>query len=235
MIHVDFDALNPLERRIHGLLAKHAETAPTIRIKHAAELCGCSVSKISKLAKKLGFSSYKQYVDFLCGVDLPTSEASTEIDRLRRFLDGFDRTMVDDLVELIQRHEKLLLLGSGPSLLCAQYFEYRLMTCTDKVTIATQDDLIAASNTDDKTLLLILTVTGSFRSYEKIYRDTKAKGGDVAVLIEEYHPFLIRQFDKVFCLTNEAQPDDLHPHEKTRTAFFIFMEEVIRELRSQAS
>ncbi|SDQ15549.1 SIS domain-containing protein [Pseudovibrio sp. Tun.PSC04-5.I4] len=233
MIKIDFDALNPLELRIHSSLSEHSKTVDTIRIAEAANLCDCSVSKISKFAKKLGFSNYKQYLDFLYGKKLPETNHSSELTRLQHFIEGFDSTKVSEIAELINASDKLVLLGYGPSYLCAQYFEYKLKVCTNKVTIAVPDELSAFSMTDEKTLLLIFTVTGTFKSFEEIYQNTKEKGGDVAIIVEEYNPSIVKQFDKIFCLTNDTQPSDLRPYEKTRTLFFIFMEEVIRELMRQ--
>ena len=233
MIRIDFDALNPLERKIHATLSEESARLETIRIKQAADLCDCSVSKISKFTKKLGFVNFKQYVDFLYGKKIPQIAQSTELLRLTQYLQEFDGTQAAQLAAHIEACDKLVLLGYGPSFLCAQYFEYKFKTCIHKVTIAAPDELTASSIVDDKTLLLIFTVTGTFASFETIYQDTKRKGGDVALIVEEYNPALMAQYDKIFCLTKDAQPNDLQPFEKTRTVFFIFMEEVIRQLMAK--
>ncbi|WP_127111846.1 MurR/RpiR family transcriptional regulator [Shimia sediminis] len=235
MIHLDFESLNALEQKIHATLEGKGCADRTIRITEAAELCGCSTSKISKFVKKLGFANFRQYLDFLNGNSVSPPGSSGELERLSNFLNGFDTGMVDKMVRLISACDKLVLLGAGPSFQCAQYVEYRLKTCTNIVTIAAPDDLLVASVIDKNSLLLIFTVTGAFRSFEDIYSATKAKGATVALVLEEYNLSLVQKYDKVFCLTNETQPGDLAAHEKTRTAFFIFMEEVIRELRSQPS
>ncbi|MDD7911603.1 SIS domain-containing protein [Pseudovibrio exalbescens] len=234
LINIDFDALNPLEQRIHAVLKEHSETTSTIRITEAAELCDCSVSKISKFAKKLGFANYKQYLDFLYERETVESSKPSEILRLQHFLQNFDQRKVEEVGEMIAASKKLVLLGYGPSLLCAQYFEYKLKTCTNKVCIAAPDDLTATTMTDEDTLLLIFTVTGTFKSFEGTYKEAKRKGGKVAIIVEEYNPTVVTHCDKVFCLTQEAQSSDLKPYEKTRTLFFIFMEEVIRHLMKKA-
>ncbi|PLW78296.1 MurR/RpiR family transcriptional regulator [Cohaesibacter celericrescens] len=235
MINIDFDALNPLEQQIHSTLQQHSKTVDAIRITQAADLCNCSVSKISKFSKKLGFATYKQYLDFLYDRKLPEPGHSSELQRVGQFIQDFDSSKVDELVKLINANDKLVLLGYGPSFLCAQYFEYRFKTCTNKVTIAVPDDLSATSMTDETTLLLIFTVTGTFKSFDDIYQDTKRKGGDVALIVEEYNPSLITQYDKIFCLTQSTQSGDLEAYEKSRTVFFIFMEEVLRVLMKTAS
>ncbi len=233
MINIDFNVLNSLEKGIHETLSIHSKTVDTIRITRAAELCGCSVSKISKFTKKLGFTNYKQYLDFLYGKDLGVTGHSSELTRIQNFIRDFDSRKVDEMIELIENHDKIVLFGYGPSLLCAQYFEYRLRTCTNKVIIAVPDDLSVASMTDDKSLLLIFTVTGTFQSFENIYHDTKEKGCDVAIVVEEYNTSLFEQCDKIFLLAKEPQPSHLLAYEKSRTIFFIFMEEVIQRLTVQ--
>ena len=233
MIKIDFEALNPLERTIHTKLVEASEKRDGLRIYEAAALCDCSPSKISKFTRKLGFANFKQYVDFLYGRTVPHVATSSEIDRLSSYLDAFDNGPVEQMAALIESRDKLVLLGYGPSFLCAQYFEYKFKACLQKVTIAAPDELTSASILDDNTLLLIFTVTGTFASFDAIYAEAKRKGGDVAILMEEYNPALLARYDTVFCLAKQSQPGNLHPYEKSRTVFFIFMEEVIRLLMSK--
>lgn len=230
MITLNFDTLNPLEQKIHHTLREHRKRVDTIRIIEAAKVCNCSTSKISKLVKKLGFSSYKQYLDFLYGRETLKPIQTPELIRLQEFIQDFDQEKVDEMVKLMGAHDKLMLFGYGPSLLCAQYFEYRLKTYANKSTSVVLDTLSVASMADENTLLLIFTVTGAFKSFKDIYRETKQKGGNVAIIAEEYNPSIIEQCDRVIYLTNHAQLSNLLPHEKNRTLFFIFMEEVIQQL-----
>jgi len=230
MINIDFNKLNPLETRIHKKLSEYAKTNETIRINRAAELCGCSVSKISKFAKKLGFTGYKQYCDFLLGRDIPSVSHSGELTRIRRYIDDFSESMVSELLDLIDRHERIVLFGFGPSLLCAQYFSYRLRILTNKTVVAVSDEISVASMTDENTLLILMTVTGAFQSFKKIYAESKKRGCNVAMVVEEYNTDLLGQCDRIFWLSRYPQPDELRPYEKSRTVFFIFFEEVIQRL-----
>lgn len=230
MINVNFSVLNPLEQQIHMKLENYSKTHPTIKITDAAELCDCSVSKISKFSKKLGFINYKQYLDFLYGRALSTTQSSDELSRIRKFIDDFDDNKVDELVELIETHDKIILFGYGPSLLCAQYFEYRLRTSTNKVIFAVADEISVASMTDESSLLILLTVTGTFNTFENIYNAAKQKSCEVAMVVEEYNTDLFKQCDRIFWLSQYPQQDTLLPYEKSRTVFFIFLEEVIQKL-----
>jgi DNA-binding MurR/RpiR family transcriptional regulator len=228
MLTIDFSKLNQLEIQIHNKLNEYAKSNDTIRISTAAELCGCSVSKISKFAQKLGFSSFRQYLDFLQGRDIQQVNLSNELTRVRQYIDDFNGALVDELLELIDKHNKIVFFGYGPSLLCAQYFEYRLRLFTSKTIIAVADEISVGSMTDKDTLLILLTVTGTFHSFETVYAESKKRGCEVAMIVEEYNTELFSQCDRIFWLCNYPQSDKLLPYEKSRTVFFIFFEEVIQ-------
>lgn len=230
MINVDLSTLNPLERNIHEQMILISGKSETIRIHEAARQCGCSVSKISKFVKKLGFANYKQYLDFLYGKQMDHCEQSDELKRIQSFVDAFDTAMADELLELIDAHEKVILFGYGPSLLCAQYFEYRFRNCSDKMVMAISDEVAVNNMVDESTLLLILTETGRFHSFQGVYDSSSRRGGTVAIIVEEYNTELFNQCDRIFWLSPNPQPSHLKPYEKSRTLFFIFLEEIIQKL-----
>lgn len=230
MITINFDNLNELEKQIHEKLASYVKVDGAIRINQAANLCNCSSSKISKFVKRLGFENYKQYMEFLQGEDFSHLNASCEMTRIRKFMDNFDDGLVNELLELIYKYDKIILFGYGPSLLCAQYFEYRLRIFTNKSVVAVSDEISVISMADEKTLLIFLTVTGAFRSFEDVYNASKEKGCETILVVEEYNADLFSQFDRIFWLSNYAQPKELKPYEKSRTIFFIFFEEIIQRL-----
>lgn len=234
MINIDFNRLNPLERTINETLMKYARKTSDITINEAAELCGCSISKISKFVKKLGFSNYKQYVDFLYGREQPQKEFSAELERLKSFIDDFDVALVDEFVELMSSHDKIILFGYGPSFICAQYFEYRLRIVTNKVVIAVPDVVSVERLMDDSSLLVIFSATGQFKSFDDVNSIAKEKGCNVLLVIEEYNPKLQTGYDRIFWLCKYPQPQDYKPYEKTRTVFFIFIEEVILRLLAES-
>jgi DNA-binding MurR/RpiR family transcriptional regulator len=231
MINIDFTNLNTLEKKIYDKLMEFSKSNERFRITQAAELCGCSVSKISKFVKKLGFSNFKQYLDFLYGIEAPKDLYSNELNRIKGFIDDFDSSLTDEFLDLIMSHNKIVFFGYGPSLLCAQYFEYRLRTCSNKTVMAVSDEISVLSMVDENTLLVILTVTGTFKSFENVYHDAKQKACDVAIVVEEYNTSLFYQCDKIFWLSKVSQPDYLKPYEKSRTIFFIFLEEVIQKMQ----
>lgn len=232
MIKIDLSNLNTLEQRIYDRLLESSKAQDDLTITQAAKMCGCSISKISKFSKKLGFKNYKQYVDFLYGKELSKEETSNEFDRLRKYMDDFDFSLIDEFVELLDQHEKICIFGYGPSFIVAQYFEYKLRFSTNKYTIALPDELSVINMLDDKSLLVIFTTTGAWRSFESIYNISRKKGGKVLVIAEEYNSSLMSTCDRLFWLSKFHQPSGLQAHEKSRTVFFIFIEEVVHRLLS---
>jgi len=228
MLSIDFTTLNDLEKKIHKTLQEAITDQPAMRITEAASLCGCSVSKISKCSKKLGFTNFKQYVDFLNNRERKISPSSTELLRIQNFITHFDEGIVDEMVQLIEDYEKIVLFGYGPSLLCAQYIEYRLRTATNKVVVAVVDDVSAASMTDSKTLLIMFTVTGKYRNFTHIYASAQEKKTKVVIVALHYNTSLINQCNTIFFLTDEPPSQHIVPYEQPRTLIFIFMEEVMR-------
>jgi DNA-binding MurR/RpiR family transcriptional regulator len=64
MLSIDRGRLNALEKSICERIEQAKEDAG-LTITRAAALCGCSVSKISKMVRRLGFSGYKQYISYI--------------------------------------------------------------------------------------------------------------------------------------------------------------------------
>ena len=232
MINIDFNRLTPLEKEIHKSLLSYSKAKDNLTIMEAAAKCGCSISKISKLVKKLGFKSYKQYIAFLQNKDLseifPTY--SSELERIKKFIDDFDLTIVDKVIDLINSHNKIILFGYGPSFLCAEYFEYKLRIVTNHFVIAASDETYLERLIDSDSLLIIFTATGKFASFENIYRKCNDRNCTVVIISEEYNQSLVSCCDQLFMLCKYQQPDYLKPYEKTRTVFFIFIEEVIKKI-----
>ena len=233
IMNIDENHLNPLELQIHQKLSEFAQSNDVVRIGQAAELCGCSVSKISKFVQKLGFDGYKQYMQFLQGREMPQEKHSSELGRVRQYIDSFDSSMVIELLELMESHNNIILFGYGPSFLCAQYFEYRLRIFSNKIIVALSDEISVASIADEHTLLIIMTVTGTFQSFQNVCAESKKKGCDVVIVAEEYNTNLFGQCDRIFWLSKFPQSGNLLPYEKTRTVFFLFFEELIQLILQQ--
>jgi len=229
MLNIDFGHLNPLEQKIHSTIAEAAAQRDSLTIKEAAELCGCSLSKISKFVKKLGFQNYKQYISYVYG-SYETRQLTDDLLRIQDFLKQFDFELLHKLIALIEEHERIILFGYGPTFLCLTYFAYKLRLVTNKGVIAVQDEREAESMMTANSLLLVFSVTGTFKSFSDTFVEAKARGCRSVFIVEEYNPGLLESADadSVIFLTQSTQAQDLLPYQKSRSLFFILIEEITR-------
>lgn len=234
MIKVVTDNLTKLEEEVHAKLSKVVSTNQKLRIIEAAEICEVSPSKISKLVRKMGFHNFKQYILYFSGqqINLERQKKSNEIERLIRFLENFDSKIVDDFVSIFQKYDKVILFGLGPSYISAEYFAYKLATVSDKNVTVTQSEDFAERLTDKNTLLIVLSVTGKFSSFDSLFKQAKENGSSIMLVLEEYVNTLGSIADYVFYLSEFNQDSSLLAFEKTRTVFFVFIEEIITRLSS---
>ena len=230
MLSIDETRLNRTERATLRKLSDYASVHPAPTILEAATVCGCSTSHVSKTVRKAGFPGYKEYLRYLRSNERPGVRTLDEIERLRRFLDEFDPALVDEVVGLIRSHGKIVLFGYGPSMICAQYVEYKLRFCTQAFVATAPDEHSARSMVDRGSLLLIITTTGRFRSFDAIAHHARSRGADVVVVSEELNPALQELSGRYISLSRHDQSQKLEPHEKTRTVFFIFFEQVVQRI-----
>lgn len=226
--------LNDLETKIHAHLIQEAEKHTQLTITEAAEIVGVSPSKISKLVKKMGFSGYKEYLRFLTGQELiKQKKINDEFSRIQSFMESFDYSSVDYLVDLIQHSEKILLLGYGPTDFCMEYFEYKLnFTMNKNVIRISQPSLIPDLVTEDS-LLLVFSVAGKFADFTPIFEEAKRHHAKSLLVLEELNNQLSLDNSEVIFLTKSHQNPNLKSHEKTRTILLMYIEEVIRELSKE--
>ena len=135
-----------------------------------------------------------------------------------------------NLLNCMNSYEKIILFGYGPSFIATQYFEYKLRINTNKFVIAVPDEISVESLLDDKSLLVIFSTTGKFKSFERINNLAKEKNCQVLLIVEEYNESLLTNYNKIFWMSKFLQPDNLKPYEKSRIVFFIFIEEVIQRI-----
>ncbi len=235
MFNVDTTRLNPTERKIIDRLVAQAKRQPAFKIAEAAALCGCSISQVSKAIQKAGFGGYKNFIHGLYAGERLPAPALAELERLKRVIDDFDLAAIDEFAGLLSEHERIIFFGYGPSLISAQYFEYKLRFCFSAFVTTAPDEQSAKSMLEQSSLLVIFTTTGQYRSFKSLAGEAKKKGAEVVVVSEEFNPRLLENCRRYLVLTRHKQADTLPPHEKTRTVFFIFFEQVIQRIhRDQA-
>lgn len=157
MININLNQLNELEQSIHSKLSKMIENNDNPKIIDAAQYCGVSPSKISKLARKLGFENFKQYKQYLSGKPVITKnkKISNELERLKNFLEHFDPDLVDKFITIFNKYNRIVLFGLGPSFICVEYFAYKLALVSDKSIVTTHSEDYAQHLVDEETLFIV--------------------------------------------------------------------------------
>lgn len=206
-----------------------------LKIIEAADYCHVSSSKVSKLVRKLGFENFKQYKQFFGGQPIipVDKKVSSELERLKNFIENFDAGLVDEFLTLFKKYNRIVLFGLGPSFICIEYFAYKLALVSGKNILVSQGEDHATHLVDEETLLIVFSVTGKFTSFENLFDGVKSKGAEILLILEEYDNSSALKVDNIFYLTQSAQNDELLPYEKTRTVFFIFIEEIIATLMAE--
>ncbi|WP_264537502.1 MurR/RpiR family transcriptional regulator [Flavobacterium sp. N1736] len=230
MYSVNKELLNSLEKNIYSILIQEIKRNNTLSITDAASICDCSPSKISKFVHKLGFKNYKEYLAFISGKT--ATVITNESERLNKFLENFNSEIIDEFTAYIQKFEKIILFGYGPSFIAGQYFEYKLRNLLEIPIWAVAhetsiNDLLSKNN-----LVIIFSVTGQFKSFKELYENVISKNSKVAFILEENRTEFLEAYDYTITLSNYLQNPELLPHEKTRTTFFAFIEAVIKKLEN---
>ncbi len=231
---INLTRLSREDRAQYDLLMAYAREHGNLNIGEAAELCHCSPSRISKFIKKIGFVNFKQFVRSALGEISPANASTNELLRIRDFIDHFDTSIVDEFIREIKKHERIIILGYGPSYYCAQYLEYKLRLHSDRFIVAVPDLLSAQSQMTENSLVVIFSVTGQFASLQEVCESAEQRGAKVLAILEEYHPELLENDHSTIFLTQTVQNPKLPPYNKSRTLFFIFIEEVIFRIMQQA-
>jgi len=232
MIKVDYNNLNLLEKKLLDGTRESIQHNPKISITELSKCFDVSTSKISKFVKKLGFESFKQYKHFIVGEESEpqTSQVSDELQRITKYISNFDEQLAYDFWIKIKDCNKLVIYGLGPSYICADYFAYRLRTFSDVFTLATNDLTVVKNADNSDTKLLVLSTTGLFKPLNDDLNKLKYK--EMIFLFEEFRHFPDLQGNTLFYLTNSTGDHSLKPYEKSRTLFFIFLEEIIQKFKA---
>ena len=234
-ININLNKLNDLELSVHSKLSEIIKENENLKILEAADYCKVSSSKVSKLVRKLGFESFKQYKQFFGGQSIiqEDKKISSELERLKNFIENFDPALVDEFLTLYKKYNRIVLFGLGPSFICVEYFAYKLALVSGKNILVSQGEDHAKHLVDEETLLIVFSVTGKFTSFENLFSEVRSKGAEIMLILEEYDNSSALKADNIFYLTRSAQNEKLLPYEKTRTVFFIFIEEIIAKLMEE--
>ena len=236
MLKVDLNQLNPLEQSIYAKLNDVIKENGKIRIIDAANICNVSPSKISKFVNKMGFSNFKAYVSFFTDSTKPIDSDDTksqEFNKIVHFLEEYDHNVTKQFVDLVDKYNRIIIVGYGPTFMIAEYFSYKLRMITDKPVIHSQEESFVENITTSNTLVIVFSVTGRYKSFVKFFDKIKEKGGSIVLVVEEYNESVFSENHTTIFLTKHKPETNIEPYYKTRTILLIFVEQVIKELMDQ--
>lgn len=233
MLRLNTEQLTTLEKDVHGKVSELVKENDRLKIVEAADVCNVAPSKVSTLVRKLGFDNFKQYKRYFSGqeINVESEKKTEELERLMMFLEHFDHSSVDEFISVYHKFDKVILFGLGPSFISAEYFAYKLDIVSAKNIKVTHSEEYVKQMADQDTLLIVFSVTGKFSTFENLFQETKNQGSEIMLILEEYAAIQESLVDYVFHLSTYTQSEQLLPFEKTRTIFFIFMEEIATKLR----
>ncbi|SET25860.1 MurR/RpiR family transcriptional regulator [Thorsellia anophelis] len=235
MIKVDGAGLNPLEKVIFSDSKLHIRSNSSIKITELAHQLNVSPSKISKFVRKLGFDSFKQYKEFIKvdeSLQIKQRQDSNELARIAKYISSFDNSLVEAFWYKLSACNKLIIYGIGPSFIVAEYFAYRLRIASNIFVLATNEETVVRNSDKEDTKLLILSTTGQFKSFEDDIAGLNYN--EIIFLFEELRFFEGLRDHTIYYLTQASGDNSLKPYEKSRTLFFIFLEEVIQKFLLKA-
>lgn len=234
--------LSPLEEQLYNNIFYNTQKVNEKNIFQIADICGVSPSKISKFVRKIGFSNYKDFREFLQDQTNETTPkkkqsclTSNEIARIQDFCNNLSEKVVKNTIKQLTHYNKVVFYGEGYTYRCLNYFISRFRRVTEKDFIATDDKHLFQAELNRNSLAVLVSVSGTYYDISKMADMAKEKKSDVFVIIEERRPEVNHPENlNILYLTNTTQRIQVEegPFTKSRSLFFVFFEIIIQELLS---
>jgi len=192
--------------------------------------CHISDSKVTKFFQKNGFTGLKDFQDFT----IIKRETNDERNHLLDFLNTINYDVLKKVQTLILKYEKIIFYAKGPTLNCAEYFTNRLRYVTGTDFLATSESNLVKKEANQKSLVIILTVSGTYFNIDEIVQVCNDQGSASLIIIEEMNDLTIFNQTKTLYLTNTTQKQ--RPNEsflKSRSVFYCFFEILIQDMQDQ--
>lgn len=152
-LHNEYAELPPQERRLADFILDHPEDLPLFNSAELARLCGVSKATVSRLFKRLGFSSFREGRQLFRqlrqqGVPIPDAAVTggglmerhleREIGNLNRLYSGLDSRRLNEIVDQLGRARNLVVIGFRNSYPVALHLRQQLCQVRDGVRVAPQ-------------------------------------------------------------------------------------------------
>ncbi len=233
------DDLTSTEIKISDKVCANLQEVIEMNITDLADFCGVSPSKITKYAKRLGFSGFKEFQYQLKNDKYLTKEKGSTLDyqkdKIMDFFDSFDEVKFKALKKEIFGAEKIYLFGRGPSLKVCEYYEPRLRVATRKNIVCDYDEYLfdlevrdQLADQDENRLLIVLTVSGKTPKVHEVLQTAKRRGFKTICISAYKSEKLSKGSDLYIPLINRKEMFDKSLI-RGRTLFYIYFETLTQE------
>lgn len=224
------DELTATEIAISDKIVQNVELVTNMSITSLAKHCEVSPSKITKYAKRLGFSGYKEFQYELKFASTHKNEIENssdyQKDKIMQFFETFSFEKMEQLKTMILNADKTYLFGRGPSLKVCEYYEPRMRVATNKNIVSNYDeyllDLDLATGNNEKKLMIVFTVSGKSKIVLEALKIAKARKMQT-VCISSYYNQKLEVADLYINLLDRKELLDKRPI-RGRTLFYIYLE-----------
>ncbi|WP_245578384.1 MurR/RpiR family transcriptional regulator [Marinobacterium litorale] len=151
-LQLQYDSLTPRERLIADFILAHPEDLALFNTAELARMCGVSKATVSRLFKRLGFSSFREGRELarkLRHQGVPVTEAKVdtvafdthlhqEEANLHRLFQSLDTAQVDGLVRALDQARRVVVLGFRNSYPLALHLRQQLQQIRSSVQLVPQ-------------------------------------------------------------------------------------------------
>lgn len=191
VIKESYDDLTKVEKGIADYFLSGQHLAD-LSSKHIAEVLYVSEASLSRFAKKLGYSGYREFA-FAYGQSMKENEHLDQLTQLsiHRYQSILERTVsiVDNqqmirVAKMLDEHPRVFVYGIGSSGLVAQEMRYRFMRVGLDIDCFTDDSVISLniSRVKEGSLVIGISISGNTAEVISGLKKCKSKGAQTILL-----------------------------------------------------
>ncbi len=233
------DKLSNSELNISKVLLDNIDSIDNITITQLSKMAFVSNAAITKYAKKLGFSGYKELKYKLINDSVKKEENVGYIQKHHQKINDFFTTLninkLEDLAKTIKKSQYICMYGKGPSLGVCKYFSSRIKAVSNIPVLVYEDDQmidIELENINDNKTIIFLTA--SLETKEIVDRIKKAKIAtkNFYLICEDIKQLERLKEDNIIKLSSSNKHYD-YTKIRDRTLFYIYLELLIETLKQE--
>ncbi|WP_257997840.1 MurR/RpiR family transcriptional regulator [Salimicrobium jeotgali] len=209
------------EHKIYEYILKNEETVLYHSLTEISEASGVAEATVLRFFRKLGYKGFQDfkfaYAQEFSG-QKEHSEDETYVEKIKNNMvqaveDSYgivDVKTLDQCVELLHRHEDVVIFGVGSSGISAEDMQTRLMRVGKHVNVVTDPhfQVMRASSMTENTLVVAISLTGSTKDIVDSVAVAKEKGATIVALTNYVKSPLTKYADQVLLSSSKESPLD---------------------------